>query len=305
MRNKTLISIVGPTAIGKTRVSIEVAKALETEIISCDSRQFFKEMNIGTAVPGNEELKAVPHHFIQHISIFDKYSVGQYEKETLELIEEKFKTHNELVLTGGSGLYQKVVLEGLDDFPKVEPSIREKLNHTLNTRGLEPLQRQLKELDPDYYEKIDLQNPHRLIRALEICLGTGKPFSFFLNQQQQRPRAFKSLKIGLTAERQLIYKRIEKRVDMMFDRGLVEEAKALNPYKHFNALQTVGYKEIFAFFDGKISLDDAKAEIKKNTRRYAKRQLTWYRKQNDIKWFAYDTALQNILKYITKKIPTK
>jgi len=305
MRNKTLISIVGPTAIGKTRVSIEVAKALETEIISCDSRQFYKEMCIGTAVPEKEELNAVKHHFIQQLSIFDTYSVGQYETEALELIEKKFRTHQTLLLTGGSGLYQKAVLEGLDDFPKVKASIRENLNRTLKARGLKPLQLQLKELDPDYYKKIDLQNPHRLIRALEICLGTGKPFSFFLDQKQPKPRAFKTLKIGLTAERLLIYKRIEKRVDMMFDRGLVEEAKALEPYRHLNALQTVGYKEIFAYFDGKISLDEAKAEIKKNTRRYAKRQLTWYRKQNDIKWFEYDTALEHILKYITKKIPAK
>ncbi len=305
MKSKTLISIVGPTAIGKTSISIGIAKALDTEIISCDSRQFYKEMRIGTAVPDKDELSAVKHHFIQHISIFEDYSVGQYEKEALELIEEKFKTHQTLILTGGSGLYQKAVLEGLDDFPKVEPSIREKLNDTLNTEGLEPLQLQLKKLDRDYYEKIDIQNPHRLIRALEICLGTGKPFSFFLNQQQQKPRAFTSLKIGLIAERPVIYERIEKRVDIMFEEGLAEEAKALEPYKHLNALQTVGYKELFLYFDGKISLDEAKAEIKKNTRRYAKRQLTWYRKQDDIKWFEYDTALENILKYLNKKIPTK
>lgn len=305
MKNKILISIVGPTAIGKTRVSVGIAKALDTEIISCDSRQFYKEMRIGTAVPDKDELSAVKHHFIQHISIFEDYSVGQYEKEALELIEEKFNTHQTLILTGGSGLYQKAVLEGLDDFPKVEASIREKLNDTLNTEGLEPLQLQLKKLDRDYYEKIDIQNPHRLIRALEICLGTGKPFSFFLNQQQQKPRAFKSLKIGLTAERPVIYERIEKRVDMMFEQGLIEEAKALQAYQDFNALQTVGYKELFLYFDGKISLDEAKAEIKKNTRRYAKRQLTWYRKQNDIKWFEYDTFLENILNYLNKKIPTK
>lgn len=305
MKNNTLISIVGPTAIGKTRVSIEVAKAFSTEIISCDSRQFFKEMNIGTAVPSKEELKAVPHHFIQHISIFDDYSVGKYEKDALKLIEEKFKQHHILCLTGGSGLYQKAVLEGLDDFPKVDKEIRENLNRQLQNKGIEKLQHQLKNLDSLYFEKADVQNPHRLIRALEICIGTGKPFSYFLNQNKRSKRNFKSIKIGLKAEREVIYNRIEKRVDIMFEEGLVFETELLYKHKNLNALQTVGYKELFDYFDKKISLAEARNEIKKNTRRYAKRQLTWYRKQNDIHWFDYNTEIKNILNYINKNLPIK
>jgi tRNA dimethylallyltransferase len=305
MKDNTLISIVGPTAIGKTRVSIDIAKALNTEIISCDSRQFYKEMNIGTAVPSQKELNAVEHHFIQHLSIFDNYSVGDYEKNALKLIEEKFKTHQILCLTGGSGLYQKAVLEGIDDFPRVDKSIREKLNVQLNSEGIEALQIQLKNLDPEYFKKVDIQNPHRLIRAIEICIGTGKPFSYYINQQKQKPRPFKSIKIGLIADRKLIYKRIEKRVDFMFEDGLIDEAKALFQYKHLNALQTVGYKELFKYFEGKLNLEETKAEIKKNTRRYAKRQLTWYRKQMDIKWFPHDTEIRNILTYINENIPIK
>lgn len=305
MRNKTLISIIGPTAIGKTRVSIEVANAFNTEIISCDSRQFFKEMNIGTGVPSKQELMAAPHHFIQHISIFDDYSVGEYEKDALKLIEEKFKNQEVLILTGGSGLYQKAVLEGLDDFPKVDKEIRENLNLQLKNEGIEKLQHQLKNLDSLYFEKADTQNPHRLIRALEICIGTGKSFSYYLNQKKKSKRNFNSIKIGLKAERKVIYKRIEERVDIMFEDGLVSEAKLLYKHKNLNALQTVGYKELFDYFDEKYSLTEAKNEIKKNTRRYAKRQLTWYRKQNDIHWFDYNTEIKNILNYINKNLPVK
>jgi tRNA dimethylallyltransferase len=305
MKENTLISIVGPTAIGKTRVSIDVAKAFETEIISCDSRQFYKEMKIGTAVPSPEELNTVPHHFIQHLSIFDNYSVGKYEKDALSLIEEKFENHKVLCLTGGSGLYQKAVLEGLDDFPKVDEQIRKNLNQQLQDEGIEKLQSRLKSLDPAYFERADILNPHRLIRALEISIGTGKPFSYFLNQQNWRNRNFNSIKVGLTAERELIYERIEQRVDLMFAEGLFDEAKALEPYKHLNALQTVGYRELFDHFDGKIDLNKAKSEIKKNTRRYAKRQLTWYRKQPDIQWFDHDSDLKDILDFIKQNLPTK
>jgi tRNA dimethylallyltransferase len=301
MKENTLISIVGPTAIGKTRVSIEVAKTLGTEIISCDSRQFFKEMNIGTAVPSPDELNAVPHHFIQHISIFDQYSVGKYEKEALELIDEKFKTHKTLCLTGGSGLYQKAVIEGLDHFPEVDENIRKELNNIYKTEGLEPLQSQLKKLDPVYFESVDINNPHRLIRALEICLGTSKPYSSFINTEKSNDRNFTSLKIGLTADREIIYNRIEKRVDEMIESGLIEEAKSLYPNKNLNALQTVGYQELFDFFDDKISLEKAIEEIKKNTRRYAKRQLTWYRKQDDIKWFNFQVDTKEIINHIHKE----
>lgn len=302
--SKYLICILGPTAIGKTNVSIDLAKYFDTDIISCDSRQFYKEMRIGTAVPSDEELNQAKHHFIQHISILDDYSVGDYEKDALAKINELFKRKNQLILTGGSGLYQKAVLEGLDHFPQVDKRIRRSLNETYQKQGLKPLQDQLKEKDPDYFEVVDQQNPHRLIRALEICIGTDQPFSSFINKNKQANRNFKVIKIGLTADRQVIYDRIEKRVDKMFADGLPEEAQSLYAYWDLNALQTVGYKELFDHFDGSISLDDAKAAIKKNTRRYAKRQLTWLRnKDRDINWFSPDD-ISAMKMYINEKIPT-
>jgi len=300
--SKYMLSIIGPTAIGKTRISIELAKALNTEIISCDSRQFYKEMQIGTAVPTKEELAKVKHHFIQQISIFDDYSVGKYENEALQKIDELFEKHDIAFLTGGSGLYQKAILEGLDAFPKVDKNIRKNLNQIYKNEGVVPLQNELKQLDPDYYKTVDLQNPHRLIRALEICIGTSKPYSSFIEPDKTKNRNFQSIKIGLQAEREIIYKRIEQRVEQMFDSGLVEEARKLHQFKHLNALQTVGYKELFAYFEGEITLKEAKSEIKKNTRRYAKRQLTWYRKQEDIKWFSYDVDDDEILEYIKSDI---
>lgn len=301
MKEKFLISVVGPTAIGKTSKSIGIAKSLNTEIISCDSRQFYKEMKIGTAVPNKEELDAVKHHFIQHISIFENYNVGDYEKDAVNLIEDKFKNHDYLCLTGGSGLYQKAVTEGLDYFPDVDKNIRIELNDLFLSKGIKHLQLKLKALDPAYYNNVDLQNPHRLIRALEICIGTSKPYSSFLKQEKSQKRNFNSLVIGLTAERKVIYQRIEKRVDHMIKTGLLEEAKSLYPHRNLNALQTVGYKEIFEYLDGHRSLENAIEEIKKNTRRYAKRQLTWYRKQDSIKWFNHDSDVKSILDYIHKK----
>ncbi|MGX1024352.1 tRNA (adenosine(37)-N6)-dimethylallyltransferase MiaA [Psychroflexus sp. MBR-150] len=304
-KSNTLICIVGPTAIGKTSISIRLAKAFNTEIISCDSRQFYREMKIGTAVPSDDELAQVKHHFIQHLSIFENYSVGNYEKEALNKINEIFETKNTLCLTGGSGLYQKAVLEGLDDFPVVDKSIREKLKATYKNEGIKPLQDQLEQLDPEYFKTVDIQNPHRLIRALEICIGTSKPFSLFINTKKTSNRNFTPIKIGLTADRAIVYERIEQRVDKMFDSGLLKEAQSLYEYRNLNALQTVGYKELFDHFDGKLSLEEAKSEIKKNTRRYAKRQLTWYRKQNDIKWFEYDANIDKIIGYIKTILPVK
>ena len=301
MEKKYLISIVGPTAIGKTSKSIAIAESLNTEIISCDSRQFYKEMTIGTAVPDQQELKTVKHHFIQNISIFNQYNVGDYEKEALQLIEEKFKTNEFLCLTGGSGLYQNAVIKGLDYFPEVDKNIREELNGIFKNQGLQPLQKQLEELDPEYHKIVDLNNPHRIIRALEICIGTSKPYSSYLKNRESNKRNFNSIKIGLTAERKVIYDRIEIRVDNMIESGLIEEAKSLYPHRSLNALQTVGYKELFDFFDNKISLEKAIEEIKKNTRRYAKRQMTWFRKQDDIKWFNFEVPLDDILSYIHKK----
>lgn len=297
MKRKTLISIIGPTAIGKTSLSIILAKHFNAEIISCDSRQFYKEMCIGTAVPSQEELSEVQHHFIQHKSIVEDYNVGRFEQDALKLIEQLFKTHDVLLLTGGSGLYQKAVLEGLDDFPDVDSSIRKQLNESLEEDGLEHLKSQLKRLDPEYYKTADIDNPHRVIRALEICIGTEKPFSSYLNKTKEN-RDFNSVKIGLTAERHVIYDRINRRVDLMLDEGLLEEAKQLYPHKHLNALKTVGYTELFDYLDGEITLEKAIDDIKKNTRRYAKRQLTWYRKQDDINWFEYSEKPETILRFL-------
>ncbi|MEO2060977.1 MAG: tRNA (adenosine(37)-N6)-dimethylallyltransferase MiaA [Mesonia sp.] len=297
----SLISIVGPTAIGKTSTGIALAQHYQTEIISADSRQFFKEMEIGTAVPSKEELAAAKHHFIQHISVEEEYSVGDFETEAIEKLNELFKQHNQVLMVGGSGLYVKAVLEGLDHFPKVEASVREQLNLQLEEDGIEKLQQQLKELDPVYAEKVDLENPHRVIRALEICIGSGKPYSSFLNNSSAE-RNFNTIKIGLTAPRELIYERIEKRVDLMIEQGLLDEVKRVYEKRDLNALNTVGYKEIFQFFNGNWTLDFAIAEIKKNTRRFAKRQLTWFRKDEEIEWFNYDVKPQEIINFIDFKM---
>ncbi len=299
--NTYLISILGPTAIGKTALSIEIARHFKTEIISADSRQFFKEMKIGTAVPEPEEIAAAPHHFIQHISVEEDYSVGDFERDAIQKTEELFKDHQMLVMVGGSGLYVKAVTEGLDDFPEVDPGIRGKLNVHLEKDGIEWLQKKLQALDPEYYKNADVQNPHRLIRALEISLGTGKPFSSFLNKEKPE-RNFKTIKIGLTSEREIIYDRINRRVDIMMEKGLVEEARKLYPKRGLNALNTVGYKEIFSYFDGEWTLETAVSEIKKNTRRFAKRQLTWFKKDEDINWFDYQTDPKEIIRFIEKKI---
>lgn len=301
MSKKYLISIVGPTAIGKTAMGIEVARHFNTSIVSADSRQFFKEMSIGTAVPEPEELAAAPHHFIQHISIEENYSVGDFEREAIEKLEELFKEQDVLILLGGSGLYVKSVLEGLDDFPQVAPEIREDLNKKLKKEGIQVLQQELKELDPEYYAKADTGNPHRIIRALEICRGTGKTFSSFLNQEK-KSRNFEGISIGLTAPREIIYDRINQRVDLMMEKGLLEEAEKLFSKRHLNALNTVGYKELFEYMEGNISLEKAVEEIKKNTRRFAKRQLTWFRKDPAIHWFDYKTPPKEIVDFLEKEI---
>jgi len=295
----TLISIVGATAIGKTSLSFAIAEHLECEIISCDSRQFYKEMEIGTAVPTAEELATVPHHFIQNRSIHDSYSVGQFEQDALALLEQLFTKNKFVVMVGGSGLYVDAVLNGLDYFPEVDPQIRSNLNKLLEKDGLETLQAQLEYLDPESFAKIDIQNPHRVIRALEICLGTDHTFSYYKNKPKT-PRNFKSIKIGLDAPREIIYQRIEQRVDSMIQNGLLDEVKKLKPFKELNALQTVGYRELFSYFDDKFTLAEAISEIKKNTRRFAKRQNTWFRKDQEIKWFNYQTDSKDIIKEITK-----
>jgi len=286
MAQNYLIAVVGPTAIGKTPMAIALAKHFKTEIVSADSRQFFKELTIGTAVPSEEELKSVPHHFIQHISIFQPYSVGDFEREAIQLLERLFVSQKVVIMVGGSGLYLDSVIKGLDNFPPVPPGIRQQLEARLSVEGIGVLQEELRRLDPDYHAKVDLQNPHRLIRALEVSLETGQPYSSFL-KAEGRKRSFKVLTIGLTAAREIIYERINRRVDSMLDKGLLEEVKSLYPFRNLNALQTVGYKELFGFLEGIVDLDTAVSDIKKNTRRFAKRQMTWFRKQEDILWTDY------------------
>ena len=281
---KILLTVVGPTAIGKTSLAIDLALHFGTEIISCDSRQFFKEMSIGTAVPSSEELAQVKHHFIQHKSIFDTYSVGDFERDVITLLKELFKQHNVVIMVGGSGLYADAVVYGLDDFPEVSPEIRNELNELYQKQGITYLQTRLKDLDPIQYTQMDVQNPQRMMRALEVCIASGKPYSSFLNKKETL-RDFTNITIGLTAEREVVYNRINERVELMLENGLLIEAQTLFPHKKLNALQTVGYRELFNFFEGKTSLDFAIEEIKKNTRRFAKRQYTWFHKNKDINWF--------------------
>lgn len=304
MARKWLLCVVGPTAIGKTKLAISLAEHFQTEIISADSRQFYKEMTIGTAVPTPKELSAIKHHFIQHKSIQEHYSVGDFEKEALDRLHVLFKKHDVVILVGGSGLYVDAVINGLDEFPEIDPVIRMNLRDKYNTEGLAYLQKELKLHDPMYYEQVDIENPHRVIRALEVCISASKPYSSFLNKKKE-PRSFNSLYIGLNADRSVIYDRINKRVDKMMASGLLLEAKSLWKMAHLNALQTVGYKELFLHLDGTYSLEQAIEEIKKNTRRFAKRQLTWYRKNDQVLWFDYEEPISSILENITSQIKNR
>ena len=294
LNNKYLIAIVGPTAIGKTSLSIKLAKHFNTEILSADSRQFFKEMQIGTAAPTHEERSQAKHHFIHNKSIIDDYSVGTFEKEAINTLNTLFKDKNVVIMVGGSGLYVDAVTKGLDYFPDVDKSIRTQLNKDLETHGLESLQLKLKTLDPKSYNTIAIDNPQRVIRALEICIGTKKPYSSFLNKDKNN-RNFKTITVGLTADRDIIYNRINKRVDIMIDNGQIEEAKALISKQHLNALNTVGYKELFKYFNNEWSLEFAIEEIKKNSRRFATRQLTWFKRNKSTFWFDYNTSVTEII----------
>lgn len=276
--NKTLITLSGPTASGKTALSIRIAKALGAEIFSCDSRQFYKEMSIGTAVPSESELKEVPHHFIQHKSIQSPYSVGQFEKDAMDALTKYFEKQDFAVLVGGSGLYMHAVIEGIDKFPEVPEEIRTSLGERLETNGLEDLQNELQTLDPDHYQKMDTQNPSRVLRALGVSLAAGQPYSSFLGQEKTK-RPFSELPLTVDIPRTILYDRINDRVDEMINAGLLQEVESLYPYRDLNALQTVGYQEIFDFFDQKIDLDEAIAKIKQHTRHYAKRQMTWIRRK--------------------------
>ena len=282
--DKTLIVIVGPTAIGKTDLAITLAKQFSTEIISADSRQFFCEMEIGTAKPSAEELAAVPHHFINSHSIQTLFSTGDFEVQALKLIGELFVKKDVLIMVGGSGLYIDAVCKGLDEMPETDLNIRVQLNQLLASEGLGPIRKQLSELDPEYYQQVDQSNPQRMIRGLEFFLSTHlKLSSFFTNSKKQRP--FKILKIGLNLDRALLYGRINQRVDQMMEKGLLDEVERLQQYRHCNALNTVGYSELFDHLDRKVTLIEAVDKIKQNTRRFAKRQLTWFRKDDSTAWF--------------------
>jgi len=298
---KFLISIVGPTGIGKTALSITLAQHFKTEIISADSRQFFREMTIGTAAPTTSELTLVKHHFIHHKSIEEDYNVGAFERDAISKLDALFKTYQVVLMVGGSGLYVDAVTKGLDDFPEIDPNIRKTLNHKFKTEGLESMQEQLRILDFNAYNSIAIDNPHRVIRALEVYIGTGMPYSSFLSRNKTH-RNFINITIGLTAERQIIYKRINERVDKMIEAGLLDEAKQLLPYQELNALNTVGYKELFKYFNGDWTMDYAISEIKKNSRRFAKRQLTWFKKDENIKWFDFKTDAKSIIEHIENQV---
>ena len=281
---KKIILIVGPTAIGKTALSIKIANALNTEIISCDSRQFYKELKIGSAPPNNKELAAVKHHFIHHLSITEEYNAGEFEKNAMAKIKKIHKTKDTIIVVGGSGLYADAICKGFDKMPEIPSQIRTKLNEKLIEKGLVWLQEEVKEKDPNFYAKCDQKNPQRLLRALEIFTATGKPFSSY-KSEKSKIRPFGIIKIGLTTERKILYKRINTRVDKMLENGLIEEVESLIPFQKKNALQTVGYKEIFAFFNNDCTLEKSVENIKQNTRRFAKRQLTWFRKDKGTTWF--------------------
>ena len=297
MKKKTLIYITGATGIGKTKVSVLLANKLNSEIISSDSRQFYKEMTIGTSVPSVNELKTVKHHFIQHMSVVEDYSIGNYEKDCIKIINEKFKIYDLLIMTGGSGMYADSVLYGLNKFPHINKKIRNNLISLFRKKGIGYLQEKLKEKDPIYYRKIDLNNHQRIIRALEVCVFTGKPYSSFL-EKRKTERIFNIKILIIEEDRNKLYKKINNRVDLMVKNGLEKEAKSLIKHQDKNSLQTVGYKEFFDFFNGNITRDEAILKIKKNTRNYAKRQITWNKKYKNAIRISPDSSLNKILKLI-------
>lgn len=298
---KYLITVVGPTAIGKTAMAIKIAQHFSCDIISADSRQFFKEMSIGTAVPGGDELAAASHHFIQNKSIFESYTVGDFEREAIAKLDALYSENDFAVMVGGSGLYIDAVLKGFDDFPDVPKEIRQEITAQYEKEGIGYLQEELKKRDPAHYENVAKENPQRLMRALEVCIASGKPYSSFLNIKKNS-RSFTPVVIGLEAEREIMYDRINSRVDIMIASGLVDEAKGLYQHKELNALQTVGYRELFSHFNGDYSLQFAIDEIKKNTRRFAKRQMTWFKRNEAVKWFNFTTPPQEIIKHIKETI---
>ena len=300
-KNKNRIYIAGPTGIGKTNLSIEIAKKLNTEIISCDSRQFYKELKIGTSPPSTSQLNQIRHHLIHNKSIHDVYNVGLYEKEAIELVNKLFEDTDILILVGGSGLYADSIMNGIDNFPDIPPKIREGLINEYNSSGLEVIQNKLKKLDIKYYNEVDLNNSNRIIRALEIIEFTGKPFSLF-RTKKIKERIFESQVIVMECERNKLYNRINNRVDMMIEKGLENEVLELKDFKHLNSLNTVGYKEFFKYFEDKISYSDAVGKIKQNTRNYAKRQITWLKKYNNSIKVNYNQDIDKIINELFKSI---
>lgn len=283
----TLILVVGPTAVGKTNLCLKLAKFFNTEIISCDSRQFYKEMNLGTAKPTPDELAQVKHHLIDSLYIEDAYDVKKFEQDAMNILTQLFKEKKVVIMTGGSGLFADAITEGLDEMPEVEPEIRAQIIQEYEERGIEFLQEEVKKADPEYFETVDRQNPQRLMRALEIWRGTGKKFSSFrVKQKVERP--FQTFKIGLNRDREELYQRIDQRMDEMIRTGLFQEAESLFKKRHLNALQTVGYQEIFSYMEGEYDREEAIRLLKRNSRRYAKRQLTWFRRDSAIHWFHPD-----------------
>ena len=299
MSTKHLIVIVGPTGSGKTDLSIAVAEHFAAPIISTDSRQFYRGIPIGTAQPDAEQLQKVEHHFIASHKLTQDFNCGAYETQALQCLEELFTQHDTVVAVGGSGLYVKALCEGMDDMPEADAGLREDLATRLQNEGLEPLCNQLRKLDPEFYVKVDLKNPARVLRALEVCISTGKPYSS-LRTGEKRKRNFEIIKIGVDMPRDVLYERIDRRVDIMISQGLEQEARSVSHLRHLNSLQTVGYREMFDYFDGKTSREEAIELIKRNSRRYAKRQLTWFRRDEEIEWFN-PTEIEKITEYINQR----
>ncbi|QHL86787.1 tRNA (adenosine(37)-N6)-dimethylallyltransferase MiaA [Nibribacter ruber] len=303
-RDAFLVVVVGPTAVGKTDLCVQLAQQFHTHVLSMDSRQFFKELSIGTAKPTAQEQQGVPHHFIDSHSIAEEYNAGAFEQDALTLLDSLFQEHQVVIATGGSGLYVRALCEGLDEMPDVTPGVRETLITRLEQEGLASLSQQLQELDPVYAQQVDLHNPQRVMRALEVCLSSGQPYSSFRTQSSQKARPFTTIKIGLTRDREQLYQRIDQRMDLMLEQGLLDEVKSVLPYQHHQALQTVGYTELFDYLAGTYDYEEAVRLLKRNSRRYAKRQLTWFRRDPEITWF-HPEQRQEILAFLQERMHQK